>query len=765
MKSLFVFAVYLIFSTSIFAQINIIPKPKSVQLTRGLPFEFNYKTKIVATDEGSRKLAGYLNDYLLKFYGFKIEYTGNPKKNLKNAIIFEKLSAQGNIPSDEDYSINITKDTIKIGARGDAGMFYGLQSFLQMLPPKIEKGKAKIFAVEILDQPRFQYRGMHLDVGRHYMPVEFIKKYIDLLSQYKFNTFHWHLTEDQGWRIEIKKYPKLTEIGSKRKESTLERNVNPYKGDGIPYGGFYTQDEVKEVVAFAKSRFINVIPEIELPGHSVAALAAYPELGCKENATYEVHTNWGITKDIYCPKEETFKFLEDVLSEVIDLFPNSPYIHIGGDEAPKDVWKASQFVQDLMKREGLKDEHEVQSYFIRRIEKFINSKGKQIIGWDEILEGGLAPNAVVMSWRGEKGGIEAAKAKHNVIMTPTDYMYFDYGQGDPKYEPLNIGGFVPLEKVYSYNPVPKELSADEAKYILGAQANIWTEYLKTPENVEYMMLPRMLALSEVDWSQLENKNFEDFKNRLPNQFARLDAQKVNYRIPAPEGLQNILLTDTDKAKIELKPPTPTAKIFYTLDGSEPNEKSAEYKEPFEIALNQNERKELKTIIMLPTGRKSSIYSATILRRLYLDAVELTDKKDGVTYNLYKNSFSSVVQMAFSTPIETGETKSLGLQQFAKKVEQKEPFGVIYEGFINVPNDGIYDFQLNADDGAVLQIDGETVVDNDGLHSAQIKNGLVPLRKGFHRFKLKYIQGGGDFVLGLRWGIKGQGLSGISGLVH
>lgn len=494
-------------SFSIIAQINIVPKPKSVQLTRGLPFEFNYKTKIIANDEGSRKLAGYLNDYLLKFHGFKIEYVSNPPKNLKNAIIFERFSAQGNIPSDEDYSIKITRDTIKIGARGDAGMFYGLQSFLQLLPTKIEKGNAKIPAVEILDQPRFKYRGMHLDVARHFMPVSFVKKYIDLMAQYKFNQFHWHLTEDQGWRIEIKKYPKLTEIGSKRSESHQGRYTTTFRGDGIPVEGFYTQEEIKEVVKYAKARHINIIPEIELPGHASAALAAYPQFGCKADYKYEVKKTWGIFKEVFCPTDETFQFLEDVLAETIALFPDSPYIHIGADEVLKDHWKESEFVQELKKRENLKDEHEVQSYFVRRIEKFINSKGKIMIGWDEILEGGVAPNAVVMSWRGERGGIESAKAKHYVIMTPNTFLYFDYGQGNPKYEPLHIGGYLPLETVYSYDPHPKDLTEEEKKYILGAQANIWTEYLKKPESVEYMGFPRILALAEVNWTPLEKEEF------------------------------------------------------------------------------------------------------------------------------------------------------------------------------------------------------------------------------------------------------------------
>ncbi len=766
MKTIILMVIF-VFSGVVFAnaqstEINIVPKPKSVQLTRGLPFEFNYKTKIVATDESGRKLAGYLNDYLLKFHGFKIEYTGVPKKNQKNTIIFESFAPNGTIASSESYSINVTKDTIKISSSGDAGMFYGLQSFLQLLPTKIEKGKAKIPAVEILDQPRFKYRGMHLDVARHFMPVSFVKKFIDLMSQYKFNQFHWHLTEDQGWRIEIKKYPKLTEIGSKRSESHQGSYSTVFKGDGIPIEGFYTQEEIRDVVAYAKKRFINVIPEIELPGHSSAALAAYPEFGCKPDYKYAVQKTWGIFKEVYCPTEKTFKFLEDVLAETIELFPDSPYIHIGGDEVLKDHWKESAEVQDLMKRENLKDEHEVQSYFIRRMEKFINSKGKKIIGWDEILEGGLAPNATVMSWRGEKGGIEAAKAKHDVIMTPTNTMYFDYGQGDPQYEPLNIGNHVSTETVYSYNPIPKELTADEAKYILGAQGNVWTEYMKTPENVEYMVFPRILALSEVVWSQLDSKDFADFSNRLPHQFARLDKQKVNYRIPEPKGLKNILVTDSDKARIELTSPIPTAKIRYTLDGSEPSENSIEYTKPIGASLAENEKKILKTIVVTASGRKSITYAAMLLRRKYIEATELTKKDRGVSLKYFKNSFKSVSEMNSATPTEIVKSESIQLPQIAKKQDLKQPFGVIFEGFINAPNDGIYEFKVESDDGSVLMIGDEIVVDNDGLHGFEAKTGIVPLRKGLHPIRLKYFQSGGDSALNLRWGIKGTGLRRIYG---
>ena len=373
---------------------------------------------------------------------------------------------------------------------------------------------------------------MHFDVARHFFPVSFIKKYIDILAMHKMNTFHWHLTEDQGWRIEIKKYPKLTEIGSVRKETLIGHGGSSSDNrtfDGEEYGGFYTQEEVKEVVAYAASNHITVIPEIELPGHASAAVAAYPELG-NTGEQIEVVTRWGVFYDIFAPKEETFEFLEDVLTEVMELFP-SKYIHIGGDEAPKNQWEESEFAQEVIKREGLKDEHELQSYFIGRIEKFLNSKGRDIIGWDEILEGGLAPNATVMSWRGEEGGIEAAKQRHNVIMTPSTYLYFDYYQVDveeQQNEELSIGGYLPLERVYSYNPTPAELTQDEQKYILGAQANVWTEYMKTPERVEYMILPRLTALSEVVWTQHELKDYEDFIVRLDSFTERYDALGLNY---------------------------------------------------------------------------------------------------------------------------------------------------------------------------------------------------------------------------------------------
>ncbi len=377
---------------------------------------------------------------------------------------------------------------------------------------------------KITDYPRYSYRGLHLDVCRHMFPVGFIKKYIDLMAMHKMNSFHWHLTEDQGWRIEIKKYPLLTSVGAWRKSSPVGRNEGQ---DSIPYGGFYTQDEVRDIVEYARKRFITVIPEIELPGHAQAALASYPHLSCT-GGPFEVWTWWGVSENIYCAgNEQVFEFLEGVLTEVMHLFP-SPYIHIGGDEAPKTRWKACPKCQRRIRSEKLADEHQLQSYFVTRIEKFLNSQGRNIIGWDEILEGGLAPNATVMSWRGTQGGIETARLKHPVIMTPGSPCYFDHYQADPSLEPLAICCFNPLEKVYAFEPTPQELTPEEATYIIGAQGNLWTEYIKTPEHAEYMAYPRAIALAEVVWSPKDKRNYDDFLIRLESHKLRLDYRGVNY---------------------------------------------------------------------------------------------------------------------------------------------------------------------------------------------------------------------------------------------
>ncbi|MFK8057971.1 MAG: beta-N-acetylhexosaminidase [Saprospiraceae bacterium] len=506
---------------------QIIPQPTELTVAKGRFLVYS-DTKIACSSSLKQEA-----DYLAALLGSNT--TVDTQVGAKGSI---QLVINPTIEGEEGYTLSVTYDAIVISGKTAKGIFYGIQSLRQLLPAGIENGTASseeltIPAVEITDSPRYGYRGMHLDVGRHFFPVEKVKKYIDLLAMHKMNTFHWHLTEDQGWRIEIKKYPKLTEVGGYRKGTAIglagTRNA-PYTYDDVPYGGFYTQDEIREVVAYAGARHITVIPEIELPGHSSAALAAYPQFG-NNTGPYDVAKRRGIFEETFAPKEETFAFLEDVLTEVMELFP-SKLIHIGGDEVLKKEWEESAYAQALIKREGLKDELGLQSYFIWRIEQFLNTNGRSIIGWDEILEGGLAPNATVMSWRGVEGGIAAAKQQHNVIMTPGTHCYFDYtqvGGEQQKDEPLTGSKRVTsVEKVYSYEPTPAELTPEQAKYILGAQGNVWTEYMPTYELVEYNVLPRMTALSEVVWSAKEDRDWDNFHGRLQHFSKRYDALGYNY---------------------------------------------------------------------------------------------------------------------------------------------------------------------------------------------------------------------------------------------
>ncbi len=519
-------------------QVNIIPQPAEMKIGKG-NFSISPSTMLVVKNGVDNNTADFFNDYLKQCFGFNLKKV---KSAVSNYIQFTTL--QTLVPGKEGaYSLTVAPKGVTIQGQTASGTFCGMQTLIQLLPATRNNSKLSIPQLSINDYPRFSYRGMHLDVSRHFFPVSFIKKYIDYLALHKFNKFHWHLTDDQGWRIEIKKYPKLTSVGAWRNGTIIGRY--PGKGnDGKRYGGYYTQEEIKAVVKYAADRFIDVIPEIEMPGHSSAAIAAYPELSCfpeeptikyfPEKCTWsgdkngkQVEQTWGVFDDVFCAgKENTFRFLQDVLDEVTALFP-SKYLHVGGDECPKENWKRCPLCQKRIKEEGLKDEHQLQSYFIQRMEKYLNDKGKTLIGWDEILEGGLAPKAVVMSWRGEQGGIDAAKQKHDVIMTPGNPVYFDHTQSKNE-DSVTIGGYNPIEKVYAYEPLPKELDAEEAKYVLGAQANLWTEYITNARKAEYMIFPRMAALSEILWSPKENKNWNDFEKRLPTQFKRYDLWKANY---------------------------------------------------------------------------------------------------------------------------------------------------------------------------------------------------------------------------------------------
>jgi hexosaminidase len=576
---------------------SIVPLPARMKPGKGT-FRVDRNTSILvsARDADLKHIAQFLAEQFRYAGGPELKMNELTAANSKaRAIVFAYAKGKSKIPA-EGYVLNVTPERILVEGSTPAGVFYGLQSLLQLLPAEICKpslpdtGRTwEIPCTSISDHPRYPYRGMHLDVSRHFFPKEFIKKYISLIATYKMNTFHWHLTDDNGWRIEIKKYPKLTEVGAWRVDrENLPWSQRPAQkaGEQATYGGFYSQDDIREIVAFARARYVNIIPEIEMPAHSVAALAAYPQFSCTGGPFTVVPGSYWPDTSIYCAgNDSTFTFLEDVLTEVMDLFP-SEYIHVGGDEADKTEWGKCPRCQARMKAEGLKNTDELQSYFMKRIEKFIASKGRKMIGWDEILEGGLAPQATVMSWRGLEGGIAAARQGHDALMTPTSFCYFDYYQGDPVSEPKASGGYVTLKHVYSYEPTPAGLTKEEAKHILGAQGNVWTEYIPTPGQAEYMAVPRMIALAEVDWSPASARDWNSFQVRMQDQFKRLGYLDVNYS----RGSFKIDLSDRYDKKahmlmISMGSEQLNIPIRYTLDGNDPTMKSPVYAGPFGVEKN------------------------------------------------------------------------------------------------------------------------------------------------------------------------------------
>ena len=567
--------------------VSIIPIPLKVEMGNGaLELNKDFTIKVGDSNAEVKQVAEFLAGYLRQATGYVIPL--DTKTDVGAGCFLLELSAAEKDLGAEGYKLDVNKKGVQLLSFSSAGLFYGVQSFLQLLPPNVyaetkQENQWTIPYVSIRDMPRYAYRGMLLDVARHYFPVAFIKKYIDLIAFHKMNKLQLHLTDDQGWRIEIKKYPKLTEISAFREQTVVGHVQNkPQKFDGQRYGGFYTQEQMKEIIKYAEKRFVTIIPEIEMPGHALAVLAAYPEFSCT-GGLFKVGQKWGVYEEVFCAgNEAVFELLQDVLSEVADLFPGK-YIHIGGDECPKIRWKKCEKCQARIKAEGLKDEHELQSYFIRRMEKFLQSKGKRLIGWDEILEGGLAPEATVMSWRGIDGGIAAAKQGHDVIMTPTTYLYLNYYQADPKTEPLAIGGFLTLRKVYSYEPTPEKLTTDEAKYILGAQANVWTEYIPTPSIAEYMTLPRMSALSEVVWSPKEKKNWDDFLWRMQKQQKRFDALNLNYSKGSFDvAIKTRLGADMDKIYVQLESEQYKIPVHYTTDGTGPGPDSPIFNGSFPV---------------------------------------------------------------------------------------------------------------------------------------------------------------------------------------
>ena len=605
------------------ANYQVIPLPQEVSLTQENPFKLNENVLIAYPENNAllQRNAEFLSEYIQQATNYAPKTKAIAAgEQVKNAIV---LGLDPSIANKEGYVLTTTPEGISINGQTENGVFYGIQTLRKSIPAEAKEATILIPAGEIKDEPRFSYRGMHLDVGRHFFPKEFMKKYIDLLALHNMNTFHWHLTDDQGWRIEIKKYPKLTEIGSQRSRTVIGRNTQEY--DNTPYGGFFTQEEAKEIVKYAQERYITVIPEVDLPGHMLAALAAYPEMGCT-GGPYEVCPRWGIFEDVLCiGNDQTMQFLEDVMNEIIEIFP-SKYVHIGGDEAPRTRWEKCPKCQARIKTEGLKAdknhtaEDRLQSYCMTRIEEFLNSKGRQIIGWDEILEGDVAPNATVMSWRGMEGGIKAAQLGHDVIMTPTSFCYFDYYQtADTKDEPLGIGGYVPIEKVYSLEPVPAVLTEEQSKHILGAQANLWTEYIHSSEHVEYMVLPRMAALAEVQWTQPEKKDFKDFTKRLARLMKFYQRDGFNYAKHVFDLKVDFTPDVAKKAVVVTLSTIDDAPIYYTLDGTEPTTASLKYTEPVSIT----ETADFQAVVIRPEGKSKVVNKKISFNKATYCPIELT----------------------------------------------------------------------------------------------------------------------------------------------
>ena len=712
--------------------INIIPTPQSLVQHDGF-FRLGSNTAIAAASPEAKTVAEFFAAKMRTATGLNIQVA--EKGNIQLSV-----DPSLDVANDEGYTLDVTKDGAVVVAKTAQGLFYGMQSFLQLLPAEIESPSKvngiawQAPAVSIKDAPRFGYRGIMLDPCRHFMPVENVKKYLDVLSLFKMNRMHWHLTDDQGWRIEIKKYPKLTEIASKRID-----------GEGTEHSGYYTQEEIKEIVKYAADRFITVVPELELPGHEMAAIAAYPNLSCKgEQGTPRVI--WGVEDIVMCPgKEDMFTFLQDVIDEMVPLFP-SEYFHIGGDECPKISWKNCPLCQKRIKEEGLKAdskhsaEERLQSYVIQRMEKYLATKGKKIIGWDEILEGGLAPSATVMSWRGEDGGIAAALMDHTVIMTPGgNGMYLDAYQGDSKIEPVTIGGYTLLEKTYSYDPIPDTLVAmGKSNYILGVQGNTWSEYMYDEAKRDYMVFPRILAVAEIGWTNLDRKDYKDFERRIENAYVRLDGHAINYHIPQPEqpnGSCNFVAF-TDKASLEFKTTRPI-KMVYTLDGSEPTPASTAYTAPIEIT----ETTTLKIASVLPSGKMSPIRTIQVEKQSLAPAKEVAKTTPGLNMEVTDGMYLNVKELEAAKK-ETKKSVIKDLKEIRSVVKTSESmrgvnqYAAVATGYVNIPEDGVYFISSDLEE---VWIDGKLLVNNGGeVKRFSRHDSSVALAKGLHEIKAVFL---------------------------
>lgn len=714
------------------ADINIIPTPMEMTEGQGT-FTLTSATAIAWKGTGAEAVAKQFREKVARAAGFTLK---KGKTDKAGTITFRIDAA---VKGAEAYRLDVTAGKVVATASTADGLYYAMQSLLQLLPAEIEMAQSathrsswEIPAVSINDAPRFAYRGVMLDPCRHFLSVDAVKKQIERLAAYKFNRVHWHLTEDQGWRIEIKKYPELTQVGAQRVE-----------GDGSIHRGYYTQEEVKDVVRFAAEHHVTIVPELEMPGHGMAAIAAYPWLSCKgEQMTPRII--WGVEDIVFCPgKETTYKFLEDVIDEMVPLFPGTLF-HIGGDESPRGEWKTCDSCQSRMKAEGYEKEAQLQSYLIGRIGKYLDSKGKKLIGWDEILEGGnLDTSAVVMSWRGEDGGIAAARMGHHVLMTPSSRgLYFDQFQSDPATEPTAIGGYSTLKKVYDYDPVPQTLRDNgQERYVLGVQANCWSEYIPDVSTLELRLYPRALALAEAAWTPLDKKNYADFVRRVDGDASlRLKAKGVNFHIPIPAQAEGSHATVefVDTATVTLTTPRPL-RIVYTTDGTRPTANSATYTAPLTLTKTTT----LRTASVLPSGVMSEPRTISVKKTDYAPAVRhAADTVPGVSLAIYKGNYLSPYALKgepTTTKTTTGFQALRSQTRVPSSVRNVENYAAVAEGYINIPADGVYEFSSNNNQ---VWIDGKLLVDNAALKVPRFSpnNAEAALAKGLHTIRVVFLGG-------------------------
>ncbi len=713
--------------------VNIIPMPQSLVLTEGESFVLDKKSAFEAQCDETQTIAN--------FFAAKIDASTGYNMEVRSSEAPIRLSIDPLISDNaEAYTLTVTTDKVKIVGASAAGLFYGMQSFMQLLPAEIESTTLiedivwSAPLVEITDSPRFAYRGVMFDVCRHFMDIEFLKKQIDVLALLKINHMHWHLTEDQAWRVEIKKYPLLTEIGSVRTEP-----------DGTVIDGYYTQEDIREVVAYAAERFVTVVPEFELPGHELAAIAAYPHLSCEGEATTP-RIIWGVEDIVMCPaKETTFEFIEDVIDELAPLFPGE-YFHVGGDECPKTKWKECPNCQSFIRKNRLfaKDGHSaeerLQSYVIQRAEQMLAKHNKKLIGWDEILEGGLSEGATVMSWRGESGGIAAANMGRDVIMSPqTDGLYLNFYQGDDMIEPITIGGDFPFHTTYSYDPVPSVLSGTNAEqYVIGVQANLWSEYMYELELVEYQAYPRVAALAEVAWTQKENKDLDDIYRRLANLYVRLDGHDINYYIAQPEqptgSTNHVAFTDSTTLSFTTNMPV---KMVFTIDGSRPTPRSQAYSAP----LTFTESATLKIRSVLPSGKMSPTRTIEIEKQELRKAVVVAEPKAGLEVVSTPGMYLCRADFeASSEPTTLSEIAHLG--QLPLRTGYDDPMrdfeqqARLAKGYIHIAEDGIYHFRSNNNN---VWIAGEMLIDNDKeVKRYSRASRSIALSAGMHRLEVLWL---------------------------